>query len=65
MTKIIITISVPQRQLIGVEPNDEVSRELAQTAMALLQQCSRFGEFYSKFAAYTIKNFRALPGGQL
>ena len=54
MTKIIITISVPQRQVIGVEPDDEVSRELAQTAMALLQECQRFGDFYAKFAAAAI-----------
>jgi hypothetical protein len=61
MTKIVITISVPQCQVIGVEPDSEETRELARTAEVLLQECQRFGDFYAKFAAYTIKNFGLFP----
>jgi hypothetical protein len=59
--KIIITLDVKCRRLIGVEPDSEETRELARAAEVLLQQCSRFGEFYSKFAAYTIKNVGLFP----
>mgnify|MGYP000352321939 CR=1 FL=1 len=61
MTKIIITISVPQRQVIGVEPDDEVSREIARTAEVLLQECQRFGDFYAKFAAFAIRRTGLFP----